>query len=211
MELQPQTGGISELGQTLKYHNGHNEIWWQRNWGKKSSEHCVYFVMLQTCSIFSSAIANVPSLLPEQAAQSKNMYLKHLSVYEESKHQAGSKAFLFVMNRSRERHRLLLGWQWKFGFLSLRLGKRIKRQMFNIFLGATFSICTWSLNTHRTLRGNKNFTQTRQEAYTFISESIKPKLLFWILKYGIYIVPVQSKLELIRKKGCVNNLKTFLK
>lgn len=126
MELQPQTGGISELGQTLKYHNGHNEIWWQRNWGKKSSEHCVYFVMLQTCSIFPSAIANVPSLLPEQAAQSKNMYLKHLSVYEESKHQAGSKAFLFVMNRSRERHRLLLGWQWKFGFLRLRLGKRIK-------------------------------------------------------------------------------------
>lgn len=27
MELQPQTEGNSELGQTLKYHKGHNEIW----------------------------------------------------------------------------------------------------------------------------------------------------------------------------------------
>lgn len=57
--------------------------------GKKSSEHCVYFVMAQTHSIFPSAIANVLPLLPEQAAQSKNMYLKYFSVYEESKQQAG--------------------------------------------------------------------------------------------------------------------------
>lgn len=64
---------------------------------KKSSEHCVYFVIVQTCSIFPSAIANVPSLLPEQAAQSKNMYLKYLSVYEESKHQAGYLKFFSLL------------------------------------------------------------------------------------------------------------------
>lgn len=98
MELHPQIEGNSELGQTLKYHKGHNEIWWQRNWEKKkSSEHCVYFVMVQTCSIFPSAIANVPSLLPEQAAQSKTIYLKYLSVYEDSKHQAGYRKFFSLL------------------------------------------------------------------------------------------------------------------
>lgn len=147
MNLQPQTEGNSELGQTLKYHKGHNEIWWKGT-KKKSSEHCVYFVTVQTCSIFPSAIANVPSLLPEHAVQSKNIYVKYLSVYEESKHQAGYlKIFSLLwidLERDTDFFSLddggnLVSWIWD-------LGKGSKMN-FNIFLGTTFSICTWSLNT----------------------------------------------------------------
>lgn len=39
----------------------------------------------------------------------------------------------------------------------------------------------------------------QQETDTFISESIKPKLLFGIPKWN-YIIPEQSKQELVRKR-----------
>lgn len=94
MELQPLIEGNSELGQTLKYHKGNLVT---KELEKKSSEHRVYFVMVQTHSIFPSATANVPSLLPEQAAQSNTVYLKYLSVYEESKQQAGYLKFFSLL------------------------------------------------------------------------------------------------------------------
>lgn len=124
MELQPLIEGNSELGQTLKYHKGHKKIWWQRNWKKKSSEHRVYFVMVQTHSIFPSATANVPSLLPEQAAQSNTVYLKYLSVYEESKQQAGYLKFFSLLWIDLERDTdffslddsgNLVSWIWDLG------------------------------------------------------------------------------------------------